>query len=67
MPEGSGIDLPLEGAVGYSMLEVTKVSKVPKVTKVKEFCLYYFYKKDRAACPAKPQAKKEATPQLYTF
>ena len=27
-PEGRGIDLPLEGAVKYTMLEVTKVSKV---------------------------------------
>ncbi len=46
--ERHGIDLPLEGAVGYTMLKVTKVSKVPKVTKVKEFCQFYFYKKDGA-------------------
>ncbi len=26
--EGRGIDLPLEGAVGYSEFKVTKVSKV---------------------------------------
>ncbi len=39
-PKGRGIDLPLEGAVGYTGFKVTKVSKV------KEFCLLYFYKKD---------------------
>jgi len=44
-PKGHGIDLPLEGAVGYTMFKVTKVSKVSKVTKVKEFCLFYFYNK----------------------
>jgi len=28
MPKGHGIDLPLEGAVGYTRFKVTKVSKV---------------------------------------
>jgi hypothetical protein len=27
-PEGRGTDLPIEGAVGYTRLRVTKVSKV---------------------------------------
>ncbi len=69
-PEGRGIGLPLEGAVGYTKFKVTKVSKV---TKVKEFCL--FYKKD--GLPGRSQsdftfgyaatrgeAWSEATPQL---
>jgi len=59
MSEGRGIDLPLEGSVGYTRFKVTKVPKV------KEFCLFYFYKKD--ALPGRSQRRRPEQSDTLTL